>query len=74
MTDTRRPELTDSQRDMLMFIEAFVAEKKYPPSMQEIADGLGIASRSTVFDQLMRLKRKGYIEIDGGPRTLRVVA
>ena len=60
MTD----ELTDRQRQTLMFIAETVAERGYPPSVRETCDALGLASSSTVHSHLQALHRKGYLRID----------
>lgn len=65
--------LTPRQRDVLDFIESYLEEKKYPPTMAEIAAGIGIASKSVALFHLRALEAKGAIEIGGGPRKLRIV-
>lgn len=56
-------DLTDRQRQLLTFIESYMTEKGWPPTIQEIGDALGIASKSTVHAHVQALYRKGYIEI-----------
>jgi repressor LexA len=66
--------LTPRQQDVLDFIKGYVDENQYPPTMSEIAAGIGVASKSVAFTHLQALRQKGAIEIGGGPRTLRVVS
>lgn len=61
----QRPALSPRQKDALEFIERYVAENKYPPTMDEIAKALGITSKSTAHGHVQALHRKGYIEIAG---------
>ncbi len=53
--------LTKRQKEILDFIEAFIAENGYAPSFEEIADSFGYASLATVHEHLSNLERKGYI-------------
>ena len=52
--------LTDKQRHVLTFIKNYIAEKGYPPAMQDIGDGMGF-SRKAASDYLQVLQKKGYI-------------
>jgi repressor LexA len=54
-------ELTDRQRQLLLFIENHLQIKGYPPSIREMADHMGIRSTNGVNDHLKALERKGYI-------------
>ena len=54
-------ELTEKQSDIFEYIKRFVLENQYPPSVREIASGVGLKSSSTVHKHLMNLKQKGYI-------------
>ncbi|OMF35228.1 hypothetical protein BK133_10980 [Paenibacillus sp. FSL H8-0548] len=57
------------------FIVAFVGANGYPPSVREIAEGVGLASGSTVHGHLERLEKKGYIKrnaVGGRPRSLQI--
>ena len=37
--------ISDKQREMLAFIEDFVGENKYPPTLEEIRSGLNFSSK-----------------------------
>ena len=50
---------TGRQRRILRFIEKYSADKKRPPTDQEIAAGVGLKSRSSVQYHLVRLKTAG---------------
>lgn len=53
----------------------YVKEHKYPPTVQEIADIVGLKSKSTVHGHILRLLEEGKLETDapiGAPRALRV--
>jgi DNA-binding XRE family transcriptional regulator len=65
--------LTWRQRKILQVIRDSVRSRGYPPSMQEIADAVGLTSTSSVLYQVSILQRKGYLHRDAGrPRTMAV--
>jgi LexA DNA binding domain len=65
--------LTWRQRKVLQVIGDSVRNRGYPPSMQEIADAVGLTSTSSVLYQVSVLQRKGYLHRDAGrPRTIEV--
>jgi len=53
--------LTKRQKEILDFLEQFVAENGYPPSFEEIAEHFGYTSLATVHEHLENLRVKGYI-------------
>lgn len=53
--------LTKRQKEILDFLEGFVAENGYPPSFEEIAGHFGFTSLATVHEHLENLRAKGYI-------------
>jgi repressor LexA len=73
--------LSDRQKNILKYIEAYVDERGYPPSIREIGDRVGISSTSVVDYNLRVLERDGYIrrdrevsrglELMGSPRSQR---
>lgn len=66
--------LTTRQQQIYDFICAEVAEKGYPPSVREIANGVGLSSPSTVHTHLQVLEDKGYIKRDySKPRALEIM-
>lgn len=66
--------LTSRQQQIYDFICAEVAEKGYPPSVREIANGVGLSSPSTVHTHLQVLEDKGYIKRDySKPRALEIM-
>lgn len=53
--------LTKKQKEVLVYIEEFIAEHGHAPSYGEIAQGLGLSSPSTVCVHVERLQEKGYL-------------
>ena len=53
--------LTRRQKEILDFVDAFLAERGYAPSFEEIAAAFGYSSLATVHEHLSNLERKGYI-------------
>lgn len=57
-------DLTARQRQVLVFISEYLAEKGYPPSVREIGEAVGLTSSSTVHLHLSTLQKKGYLRRD----------
>ena len=53
--------LTKRQKEILDYIGAFIDQRGYAPSFEEIADHFGYSSLATVHEHLSNLERKGYI-------------
>lgn len=53
--------LTKRQKEILDYIEGFIAQQGYAPSFEEIAASFGYSSLATVHEHLSNLERKGYI-------------
>jgi repressor LexA len=53
--------LTKRQKEILDYISAFIDERGYAPSFEEIAESFGYSSLATVHEHLSNLERKGYI-------------
>jgi repressor LexA len=56
--------LSERQKNILKYIESYVDERGYPPSIREIGDRVGISSTSVVDYNLRVLERDGYIRRD----------
>jgi len=54
--------LTRRQREIFDFIRAFIEEKSYSPSLEEIARGMELSSLATVHKHLKHLAEKGIIK------------
>jgi repressor LexA len=54
------PRLTDRQREVLEFIQAFTEEHGVPPTVREIGGRFHVTPRAA-FDHLRALERKGYL-------------
>jgi repressor LexA len=65
-TNNLTPDLTDSQRKVLDFIQRFIAIYTVPPKLQEVAEGIGISSRGVAHRYVQALVEAGYIETDSG--------
>jgi repressor LexA len=57
-------DLTERQQRILDFIQAFIEENQFPPSIREIGKQVRISSTSVVKYNLDALARKGLIERD----------
>ena len=54
-------EITDPQRRTLRELRRFISQQGFPPTIQELADILGISAPSAR-DQVTQLERKGYVK------------
>lgn len=54
--------LSDKQRRIIKFIDRFLSEKGYPPSIRDIQHGCDISSTSVVDYNLNILENRGYID------------
>ena len=70
---TVRP--TKKQKELLNFIEKFIAERGYSPSYREIKDGLGYNSVATVSLHINNLIKRGHLrKRDHSARSLEVAS
>lgn len=68
---TRVLGLTQRQHDALVFVRRFIAERGHSPSYSEIADFLGLRSKSGVHRLIEGLVERGRITFaPGRPRSL----
>jgi repressor LexA len=64
----------DKQQIILSYMNRYVAEKGYPPSVREICKAVGFKSTSSVHTYLKWLEEEGQIEKDvEKPRALRIL-
>ena len=77
--------LSAKQQSIFKFIQEFIEDKDYPPSIRDIQDGCDISSTSVVDYNLKALETKGFIKrdrevsrgielLDGGRRRPRTVS
>jgi repressor LexA len=68
-------ELSERQQKILAFLREFIAENRFPPSIRQIGEHVGISSTSVVKYNLDVLERENLIEREGEiSRGIRVVA
>ena len=64
----------NKQKKILDFLNQYLAEKGYPPSIREICKAVGFKSTSTVHSYIKKLEEEGHIEKDATkPRALKVL-
>jgi repressor LexA len=56
-------DITPRQREALQILCDFQARCGYPPTVQELADALGI-TKASAHEQILQLIRKGYVQRD----------
>jgi repressor LexA len=56
-----RPELPKQQKDVLEFIRAFKRIRGFAPTLQELATGMGLRSRSNMHRIVKELVSKGLL-------------
>jgi repressor LexA len=60
MADALRP--TKKQKELLLYIETFIAEHGYSPSYREIMNGVGYSSVATVALHVSNLIKRGHLQ------------
>ncbi len=66
--------LTEKQKQILKLIAEKIKEMGFPPTMQELADELGVKSKNAIFKHLEALEKKGYIRrFAGGARGITIL-
>ena len=67
--------LTEKQKNVLKLIAVKIKELGYPPTLQELADDLGVRSKNAVLKHLTALQKKGYISKreGGAARGIRIL-
>ncbi len=68
-----REPLTERQREILNFVEGFIAAKGFAPSIREICDRFGISSTRGVHRHLETLEDKGYLRRQSTARSIKVI-
>lgn len=62
------------ERQILEFISQFIQRRGFAPTLQEIAEAVGVSALSTVHEHLASLERKGFIKKKPGvERSLELV-
>ena len=65
--------LTKRQKQVLVFIKAFIKKHDYAPSLDEVKDHLGLSSVSTAHFHVHALQQKGFLrKADNRPRTIEI--
>ena len=59
---------SDKQQRILEYLNEFIEENGYPPTVREICAAVGLKSTATVSYHLTELKRLGKIQSDAGKR------
>jgi repressor LexA len=65
--------ITEKQKKILEYIEFYVRIKGYPPSMREMKDYFNLKSTSTIYSHLKSLEKKGYVELSGKSRGIKIL-
>ncbi|MBI5524473.1 MAG: repressor LexA [Desulfarculus sp.] len=66
--------LTERQAQVLEFINSFLHQQGYPPTVREVAARFGFRSPRAAHDHMKALQRKGYLRSAPGlPRALNVI-
>lgn len=60
--------LYTKERQLLDFISQFIRRFAFAPTLQEMADALGVGAIATVHEHLHSLAEKGFVEITTGAR------
>jgi len=74
MKMNNKKELTPTQERVFSFLQDYLGEKGFPPTLREIASHFGLKGPKAPQKTLNILARKGYIrKIPGGSRTIEIL-
>lgn len=65
--------ITKRQKELLSIIYQYIETAGFPPTFEEMREGLDVASNQSVVDLLKKLKSGGYIKKDIGARSLAIL-
>ena len=54
--------LTDRQEKVIQYIAEYIYENNYPPTIEEIQEGVGVGNPGSIYGTLSELENKEYIE------------
>jgi len=58
--------LSETEKTALDFIESYILEHGYPPTLREIAEACEFSSKNSAYKLLRRLEAKGFLELVPG--------
>lgn len=67
------PGITDRQKQLLGFLQAYITEHGYPPTVRESMGAIAAKSTSTVTRELQLLHQLGWIKRGNGSRMITLV-
>jgi repressor LexA len=70
--DSPAPVLYPRQRQVLEYIEKFISENGYSPTLTDIKEFLGVKALSTVHEHLIKLEEKGFLERCDDDKSIRL--
>jgi len=71
-TFDENPVLYPKQRKILDFIEDYISEKGYAPTLTQIRNFMGVKALSTVHEHLIKLEEKGFLQRDDNNRGIKL--
>ncbi len=68
-----KPKPANARKSVLRYIAIFAKRYGYPPTMREIANGLGYGSKEAIRYHLRALRTQGIVDWqEGAGRTIRI--
>ncbi len=61
-SEDNKVSLSGKRKEILTFIDEYITNNNFPPSVREIGDAVGLASPSSVHSQLKTLHKGGYLK------------
>lgn len=76
MNTTSYVDQTKAPRERILeYIKYYIQKHCYPPTIREIAEGVGLKSSASVYEHIKMLMQYGLLETDaeaGTPRAIRI--
>lgn len=66
------PVLYPKQRKILKFLDQYISENGFAPTLSEIKDFLGVSALSTVHEHLIKLEEKGFLERNDDDKSIKL--
>ncbi|OGZ18736.1 MAG: repressor LexA [Candidatus Nealsonbacteria bacterium RBG_13_42_11] len=62
--------ITKRQKELLSIIYEYIKDTGYPPTFEEMRERLDVSSNQSIIDLLEKIKNKGLIKREEGPRSI----
>lgn len=66
--------LSDKQFSLMKFLQGFIDDNGWSPSLQEVADGMGLDHKSRARERINTLEKRGWVSREEtSPRSIEIL-